>query len=111
MGKFMYDSMTKVDFDDRVLAHLQAVIGAKVRRGESFHFTWKDDDSIGDGRTMVWIHPGASLLYKFYGSRQPAINRAWVDALMNAANSPGGLHLVPEPEEASSKSAQQEGRP
>jgi hypothetical protein len=105
MGKFMYESMTKVDFDDRLLAHLQVVIGAKMRRGESFHFTWKDDLSIGDGRTIVWIHPGASLLYKFYGSRRPSINRAWVEALMLTANSTTGLYAVPEPSESSNAGA------
>ena len=49
MGKFIYDSMVKVDFEGRLLAHLQLVIGAKLRRGESFHFTWKDDT---DGPTL-----------------------------------------------------------
>ena len=101
MGKFIYDSMVKVDFEDRLLAHLQLVIGAKLRRGESFHFTWKDDASIGDGRTVVWVHPRVSLLYKFHGSRRPAINRAWVEALMYTANSPTGLYTVPEPAEDS----------
>ena len=97
MGKFIYDSTIKVDFDDRLLAHLQLVIGAKMRRGESFHFTWKDDSSIGNGRTMVWLHPGVSLVYKFYGSRPPQINRAWVEALMYTANAPTGLYPVSEP--------------
>ncbi|MDX2376721.1 ATP-dependent DNA ligase [Microbacterium sp. LRZ72] len=97
MGKFTYDKLVKVDFDDRLLAHLQIVIGAKLRRGESFHFTWKDDASIGDGRTTVWVHPRCSLVYKFYGSRKPVINRAWVDALMYTANMPTGLYAVPEP--------------
>lgn len=100
MGKFNYEGMVKVDFDDRVLAHLQAVIGAKVRRGESFHFSWKDDASIGDGRTTVWVHPGASMVYKFYGSRQPALNRTWVEQLMYNANSPAGLYVTPEPLES-----------
>ena len=90
MGKFIYDSMVKVDFEDRLLAHLQVVIGAKLRRGESFHFTWKDDASIGDGRTVVWVHPRVSLVYKFYGSRRPVINRAWIEALIYTANSPTG---------------------
>ena len=36
MGKLTYDSTLTVDFDDRVLAHLQLVIGAKLRRAESF---------------------------------------------------------------------------
>jgi hypothetical protein len=97
MGKFIYDSIVKVDFDDRLLAHLQLVIGAKMRRGEAFHFTWKDDSSIGDGRTTVWLHPRCSVVYKFYGSRKPRINRAWVDALFYTANSPNGLYAVPEP--------------
>ncbi|MFI8634042.1 ATP-dependent DNA ligase [Microbacterium sp. NPDC077663] len=97
MGKFIYEDSIKVDFEDRTLAHLQQVIGNKLRRGESFHFTWRDDKSIGEGRTSVWLHPHASLVFKYYGSRQSRINRAWSEALMYAANSPAGLHLVPEP--------------
>ena len=101
MGKFIYDSTIKVDFEDRLLAHLQLVIGAKLRRGECFHFTWKDEASIGNGRTMVWVHPAVSLVYKFYGSRRPAINRAWIEALIYTANSPTGLYAVSEPPEDS----------
>lgn len=100
MGKFIYDGTIKVDFDDRTLAHLQIVIGSKLRRGEPFHFTWKDDTSIGDGRTTVWVHPRCSLVYKYYGSRRPRLNAAWIDALAYTANSPGGLYLVPEPSES-----------
>ncbi|MFK4836691.1 ATP-dependent DNA ligase [Microbacterium sp. ZW T2_14] len=99
MGKFIYEGAIKVDFDDRVLAHLMVVISAKLRRGESFSFSWKDDPSIGNGRTTVWIHSHASLVYKFYGSRQPPINRAWIEALIYTANSITGLHIVPEPPE------------
>ena len=99
VGRFTYDAIVKIDFEDRLLAHLQLVIGAKMRRGESFHFTWKDDTSIGDGRTTVWIHPRVSIVYKFYGSRKPTINRAWVDALLYTANTPVGLYIVPEPAE------------
>lgn len=99
MGKFIYDGLVKVDFEDRLLLHLEMVIGAKLRRGEAFHFTWKDDTSIGDGRTTVWLNPRSSLVYKFYGSRRPAVNRAWIEALAYTANSPAGLHIVPEPAE------------
>ena len=99
MGKFTYETTTKVDFDDRILAHLQLVITTKLRRSEAFTFTWKDDASIGDGRTTVWMHPGANLVFKFYGSRRPSLNPAWVDALAYTANSPRGLYIVPEPAE------------
>ena len=99
MGKFIYDAQIRVDFEDRLLSHLQVVITTKLRRGESFTFMWKDDSSIGNGRTMVWLHQGSSLVYKFYGSRTPQLNRAWLDALSQVANSPSGLYIVPEPPE------------
>lgn len=97
MGRFTYEGAVSVDFDDRVLAHLQIVIGQKLRRGEPFHFTWRNNPSLGDGRTSVWLHPGAALIYAFHGSRQPSLNRAWLEALTATANSTGGLQLVPEP--------------
>lgn len=97
MGKFLFEGQLKADFEDRLLAHLQMVIGAKLRRGESFHFTWKDDVSVGNGRTSIWVHPHSVLTYKYYGGRQPELNRAWIDALMYTANSPRGLYVVPEP--------------
>jgi hypothetical protein len=100
MGKLIYEGSIKVDFDDRVLAHLQIVISNKLRRGEAFLFSWKDDPSIGDGRTTIWLHPYTSLVFKFYGGRQPGLNRAWVDALSHTANAPSGLYLVPEPPES-----------
>jgi len=100
MGKLTYERTVKVDFEDRTLAHLQVVIGSKLRRGEAFYFTWRDDPSIGDGRTSIWIHPRCALSFKFFGSRSPRLNAAWVDALAETANSPSGLYVVPEPPEA-----------
>jgi hypothetical protein len=97
MGKLTYDGTLVVDFDDRVLAHLQIVISAKLRRGESFAFSWRDDASIGDGRTTIWLHPAVSLVFKFLGGRQPEINRTWLGELSNVANSATGLTLIPEP--------------
>ncbi|MEI3845260.1 MULTISPECIES: DUF7882 family protein [unclassified Microbacterium] len=102
MGTLTYDGTVKKEFDDRVLAHLQVVIGSKLRRGESFFFTWRDDASVGDGRTSVWMHPQVPMVYKYFGSRQPRLNVAWIDALAYTANSPHGLYLVPEPAESSS---------
>jgi hypothetical protein len=106
MGKLSYDSTLTVDFDDRVLAHLQLVIGAKLRRGESFFFSWKDDHSVGGGRSALWMHPTVPIYFKYSGGRPPSINRAWIDALVASANSPVGLHLVPEPRESGAKGEQ-----
>lgn len=97
MGKFQYEDSVRVEFEDRALAHLQTVIGMKLRRNESFYFTWRESLDVGGGRTTVWLHARASLVFKFHGSRTPRLNRTWLDALMLAANSPSGLALVPEP--------------
>ncbi|WAC51461.1 ATP-dependent DNA ligase [Frigoribacterium sp. SL97] len=103
MGKLAYDRSLTIDFDDRTLAHLQIVIGMKMRRGESFYFSWKDDHQVGDGRTSIWLHPTIPLVYKYYGSRSPAINPAWIHALEVSANTNAGLQIVPEPSVPASK--------
>jgi hypothetical protein len=97
LGKLTYNSSLTVDFDDRVLSHLQIVIGAKLRRGESFYFSWRDDPLFGGGRSTVWMHPGIPLAYKYHGSKTPTLNRAWIEALTLAANSATGLQIVIEP--------------
>lgn len=105
VGRFSYEGDAKVELDDRVLAHLQIVIGQKLRRGEPFFFTWRNDASLGDGRTTVWLHPQASLVFKFHGSRQPTLNRAWLEALTHTANAGSGLYVVPEPASTGSDEA------
>jgi hypothetical protein len=98
MGRFSYGEKITVDFDDRLLTHLQAVIAAKLRRGESFMFTWVDDDSIGDGHTSVWVNPTVTVAFKYFGKRQAALNRAWIEQLMMTANSTTGLRVIAEPQ-------------
>lgn len=97
MGRFIYEGNVRTEVEDRALTHLQLVITAKLRRAEPFNFTWREDQSIGGGRTTVWLHASSSLVYRFLGSRQPSINRRWIEALAFTANSPSGLYLVPEP--------------
>jgi hypothetical protein len=101
MGTFIYEGSVKTEIEDRALTHLQLVMTAKLRRGEPFSFTWKQDASIGGGRLTVWIHAGSSMVFKYHGSRQPSVNRDWVEALAFTASAPGGLYLVPEPAPAS----------
>ncbi|ROQ40730.1 hypothetical protein EDF46_0091 [Frondihabitans sp. PhB188] len=97
MGNLTYGQALSVEFDDRTLGHLQVVIGSKLRRNESFYFSWKDDQRVGDGRTTIWVHPTISLVFKFYGSRMPGLNREWLGLLEQSANAPHGLQVLPEP--------------
>ncbi|OUE20333.1 hypothetical protein BFL36_11765 [Clavibacter michiganensis] len=100
MGQLIYDATTRTTIDDRALAHLQIVMVGKLRRQESFAFSWKYPAAEGDGRSTVWIAPELPLHFRFSGSRPPAINPAWVDVLMDSANSAAGLHLLPEPQQS-----------
>jgi hypothetical protein len=97
MGKLTYGTNVEIGFDDRTLAHLSVVIVAKLRRGESMLFSWRDDSSVGDGRSSIWLHPSIPLYFKYFGSRPPKRGRAWITALTMTSNSAQGLHIVPEP--------------
>ncbi|PPF32758.1 ATP-dependent DNA ligase [Rathayibacter sp. AY1A2] len=99
MGKLHYDGSVEIDVEDRVLAHLQIVLTAKLRRGESCLLTWRDENGMSDGRSAIGLHPSHTLRYSYAGGRMPRIKPAWISALTDLANSAGGLRFVPEPPE------------
>jgi hypothetical protein len=97
MGTLMYGtSGMSFEFPDRVLWHLQIVITAKLRRGESFNLSWGDSVQLGSGRNSIWLSPSSTLFYRYFGSKTPSTNRLWINALMVSANSPGGLVISTE---------------
>ncbi|MCW3493230.1 hypothetical protein [Microbacterium sp. SSM24] len=95
MGTLHYGAPSiGLPLDDRVLAHLELVITAKLRRQESFAFAVVDEKT--DVRQSVWISPVTSLRFE-YEAPMPEINRQWLQELVDTANSSGGLRVVPEP--------------
>jgi hypothetical protein len=105
MGNLLYGTNnSEITFEDRALAHLQIVIIAKLRRQESLAFSWVNAPSAGSGRSTIWLAPSSDLQFRFAGSRPPAINREWIEALMLSANSANGLFFSPEPGAASAVS-------
>ena len=90
MGTLSYAGVV-VEFDDRVLTHLQIVILQKFRRGESFPMSWIDDVQIGAGRGTIWLTPAVPIYFRFEGSRVPAVDQAWIDVLAASAGGPRGL--------------------
>ena len=99
MGKFVYGmpSIT-VEFDDRVLAHLKVVIAAKLRRGESFMFTWDVEESDVATQASVWLHPAIPLQFEVEVVAESAMSRPWLEQLSRSSNSPSGLRVVIEPD-------------
>lgn len=90
VGRLVYGSGRQpFELDDRVLAHLRVVLMNKLRRNEPF-FLHLDDRS---GVTSLWIHAAMPLVFHFYGSRSPALDRGWIDEFMSAASGPHGLAL------------------
>ena len=98
MGKILYGNMkTEIELDDRAMAHLQAVVATKLRRGEGFFLNWRDDPAVGDGRSAAWIGPNVPLFFKYYGSKPIELRRDWLESMTMGANSNGGLMLGEEP--------------
>ncbi|SDO46334.1 hypothetical protein SAMN04487848_1011 [Microbacterium sp. ru370.1] len=97
MGKLVYNTLGhSFDIEDRTLSHLRMVFMNKLRRGEPFMFHFPLGD--GSGTRSLWISPSIPLVFHFYGSRAPQLNRRWIDDLMNEASSPGGLSITNEPD-------------
>ena len=98
MGRLVYGQEgIEIPVDDRPLAHLQVVIGSKLRRKESFFFSWTNSAATGSGRGTAWIEPAIPLLFLYSGNKTPQLNRDWLEMLLASANSSRGLRIVPEP--------------
>jgi hypothetical protein len=97
MGKLYYGAARfEVEFDDRVLAHLQLVMTGKLRRSEAFLLSWATSSDRGSGRSMIWIHPTTDLHFQFAGNGRPSVNREWLERLAVLANTATGLYVTPE---------------
>lgn len=95
MGTLTYDGLV-VHIDDRVLSHVQIVVVQKLRRGESFLMSWRDSDTVGDGRSSIWLNDSIPLYFKFAGGHTPLINRDWIEQLSKSADSSKGLVIMSE---------------
>jgi hypothetical protein len=95
MGQLIYGGNHVIEFDDRMLAHLQIVIASKLRRREGLFLSWKQETDAGSGRVTIWLDPSIPLLFRFRGPA-PGINRAWLESLTEASNSPRGLFVSEE---------------
>lgn len=100
MGTFIYDN-TSAEFDDRVLAHLEAVVALKFTRGEAFLLSWRNDAMSGGGRDTVWMSANVPILFNYQGARPTDLDRRTVEQLLRMANSPIGI-VAPSPEEIDS---------
>lgn len=98
MGRLTYGSSGhSIEVEDRALAHLQIVMGAKLRRNESHFFSWRDGTDAGGGRGSIWIDSSIEMHFSYDSVSRPVINRRWLEQLALSANTPQGLQLTDEP--------------
>lgn len=95
MGILHYDRRA-FEFNDRLLTHLQVVVGLKLRRSECFYLSWLPSQDAGSGRQAIWIAGAVPLHFDYSGSRLPSVNRDWVEQLIMSSNSGFGLNLSDE---------------
>jgi hypothetical protein len=99
MGNLVYgDAQFDIELDDALLAHLQIVIGAKLRRNESFYFSWTAESSTGPRKNTIWLQHSIPLRYHYSDDSTHPIDRDLLERLAAAANTSNGLvatqHLV-----------------
>jgi hypothetical protein len=94
LGKLRY-GVTEYELDDRTLAHIQVVVGMKLRRGENFFLSWRNPSS-GSGRQSIWIDNGLTLAFEYSAGTVPKINREWTETLASSAASAFGLQVTDE---------------
>lgn len=93
MAQFLYGSPPEpFELNDRTLAHVEIVVLAKLRRQEAFAFRLERADG---GHSTLWIGTNSTLQFRFDRGEQE-INRTWLEALIDSANSPAGLRIVTE---------------
>jgi hypothetical protein len=97
LGRLIYGTSAEIVFDDRVLAHLQVVIGTKLRRRESFFFSWDHDGDLRHGRSVTWLHESIPVMFRFSSAARHRLNRPWLDSMVISSNSAQGLVLTAEP--------------
>lgn len=95
MGTLHYGNQS-FDMDDRLLSHLQLIVGVKLRRSEGFFMTWNESSKTADARRAVWIDNGVPISMEYDGSRQPPMNMEWAEKLANSAGRGGGLIIMAE---------------
>ena len=92
MGTLRYGNGDDSTFEmeDGDLAHLAAVVTAKLRRREPFLLTCRSDDS----RQSIWIHESATLVYAYASAEAADLDRARLEAMVADTNRPAGLTIA-----------------
>jgi hypothetical protein len=95
MGSLYYGPREiAIHIEDRTLAHLRVVVTTKFRRNEAFALSLQHRDGEPGDHTTLWLHPAIPLRFVFDEPERTDLSRAWMEELVNAANTTAGIHLT-----------------
>lgn len=95
MGILVYGA-NEYHFEDRLLAHLKAAIGQKLRRQECFFLSWAGPTEEGGERVSLWLSPHLELAFRFSEQQAVELNGIWVKTLTTMAHTHRGLVVISE---------------
>nr|WP_167047894.1 hypothetical protein [Microbacterium halimionae] len=107
MGQLIYGVAPAIQIDDWGLYHLQSVMLSKLRRDESFSFSWDNEPDVDGDEALptpglhgtVWISKSTPLYFSYDEPRAKPLNPKWIATLAGAAGkNSGAFRLLPEPE-------------
>ena len=82
--------ISPVALPDRLLAYVKVIVTTKLRRNESFTFTWTGDgDTVG--RSTIWLQPAIPLRFVFTSAEPEALVGDYLRTLADQANASSGL--------------------
>ncbi|MFN3948030.1 hypothetical protein [Microbacterium sp.] len=91
MATLYYGSDTApIALPDRLLGYIKVITSTKLRRGESFTFTWTGSDDEG-GRSTIWLQPAIPLRFVFTSPEPEQLVGEYLRALADQANAASGL--------------------
>jgi hypothetical protein len=95
VGTLFYDGVA-IEMNDRTLSHVKIAIIQKMRRAESFTFSWVHSAEENPGRSTIWLHPSIPIRFEFENPVQPELNTRWIESILRSASTTGGILLTEE---------------
>ena len=93
VGSLDLGRLARVELPDDVLAHVHAVILAKLRVHEPILIGWTEPDGRYE---EVLVNPSMPMVITYDLDAERRLDRRWLQRLMASANSVRGLQLRPE---------------
>ncbi|HEY4226144.1 MAG TPA: ATP-dependent DNA ligase [Pseudolysinimonas sp.] len=94
MGRLIYGARgVRIEMDDLLLAHLQMLTIAKLRRGEPFLLSWVETIDGVDRSSSIWMTQNVDLLWEYEGLRPTKLDPQQLETMATQAASNGGLNV------------------